>query len=118
MVLMYYDLPITLCFLLDGKLGHGTKYALSLVHLLNLNKYSYLIYSDRQRRPKQIDALKNETIVQVACGFKHSAVLTENGIVYVFGSSEYGRLGLGNCSNKKTPEKLMSLSNHRIGYIG
>jgi E3 ubiquitin-protein ligase HERC1 len=44
-------------------------------------------------------------------------VLTAEGAVYVFGSSEYGRLGLGNISNKKTPERLTTLNGYRIGYV-
>ena len=46
-------------------------------------------------KPKLVEALASQEIIDVACGGYHTAVITANGSVYCFGDGQYGQLGFG-----------------------
>lgn len=57
----------------SGQLGHGEE--------------------DDHTKPKPITAeLRNTRIVKLSCGAKHSAAISDNGILFTWGSNEDGGL--------------------------
>jgi hypothetical protein len=53
-----------------GQLGHGEE--------------------DDQTKPKIIAELRNTRVIKLACGARHSAAITDNGVLFTWGSNEDG----------------------------
>ena len=49
------------------------------------------------------------TVLSVACGSFHSALLTSTGEVWTFGINNYGQLGLGSQQNSAKPKKVKNI---------
>ncbi|XP_059824223.1 X-linked retinitis pigmentosa GTPase regulator-like isoform X1 [Hypanus sabinus] len=64
--------------------------------------------------------LKNDKAIAISCGDEHTALITENGKLYVFGSNNWGQLGLGtkNIVNKPTCVKALKLERVKLAACG
>uniref|UniRef100_A0A8D0GKT4 RCC1-like domain-containing protein n=1 Tax=Sphenodon punctatus TaxID=8508 RepID=A0A8D0GKT4_SPHPU len=63
---------------------------------------------------------KNDTPLYISCGDEHTAVVTDNGKLYMFGSNNWGQLGLGvkNTVNKPTCVKALKPEKVKIAACG
>ena len=50
--------------------------------------------------------IEGQTIKQAACGFDHSACVTESGELYTWGDGKEGQLGLGDVWQTDLPTKV------------
>jgi alpha-tubulin suppressor-like RCC1 family protein len=72
---------------------------------------------DREN-PTLVEALKDTPIVHVACGKYHSAAVSSDGDVYVWGLESSGQLGLGSARTKAhTPTKVEALSGKGVTQL-
>lgn len=72
---------------------------------------------DFQFVPTRIGEMQDKQAIQVAaCGF-HSAVLTDNGQVWMFGEGKFGRLGNGTEENQLVPQMVEILNGIRIKQV-
>ncbi|CAB3378357.1 Hypothetical predicted protein [Cloeon dipterum] len=63
---------------------------------------------------KILGCLEHKRVVQVACGYYHTLVLTSQGEVYAFGRNDNGQLGLGNAYNHLLPQRVGGLLDGQI----
>jgi RCC1 and BTB domain-containing protein len=80
-----------------GMLGHGT--------------------IDNENKPKLINALLKENVIQIVCGYYHSFVLTKSGDLYGFGNNVAGQIGCGNNTHQSKPIKINGFHNEKIVSI-
>ena len=78
-----------------GKLGHG-----------NRNQYP---------TPAIISAFNGCDIAGFHCGFCHSAAYTKDGVLFTWGTGDYGRLGHGDTNTYETPKPIeIFLGEHEV----
>ena len=58
--------------------------------------------------------IKKDLIVQLSCGDEHTAVVTDSGRLFTFGSNEWGQLGLGHKNNVLKPSCVKSLKPDKV----
>ncbi|XP_030849954.1 X-linked retinitis pigmentosa GTPase regulator isoform X2 [Strongylocentrotus purpuratus] len=61
--------------------------------------------------------IRNDKVVQVRCGDDHSALVTENGRLYVFGANDWGQLGLGHRKSVNKPSSVKGLKHAGVVKI-
>ena len=55
---------------------------------------------------------------RVACGVDHTAVIMQTGSVRTFGRNDYGKLGVGDTTNRQTPVQVPGISGARAVACG
>ncbi|XP_056324637.1 retinitis pigmentosa GTPase regulator b isoform X2 [Danio aesculapii] len=58
--------------------------------------------------------LKNDVPLRISCGDEHTALVTENGKLFMFGSNNWGQLGLGTKTTVNKPTCVKALKSERV----
>lgn len=81
-----------------GKLGHGDEAG--------------------HATPKRVEALVGATVAQIACGSRHTAIVTASGALYTWGDKENGVAGHGETEGHQyLPRLLESMAAKRVAQI-
>ncbi|XP_060550049.1 X-linked retinitis pigmentosa GTPase regulator isoform X6 [Pantherophis guttatus] len=88
--------------------GHTVALAGGEVYTFGLGQYGQLglgTFIFETSEPKMVDHLGKHKICHIASGENHTALITENGLMYTFGDGRHGKLGLGkeNYTNQFVP---------------
>ncbi|CAG2171483.1 unnamed protein product [Oppiella nova] len=63
-------------------------------------------HQTNQTTPVLITHLDHKPICRVVCGYRHTMLLSKDGIIYMFGLCDRGQLGTDNTTNQSTPIQL------------
>uniref|UniRef100_A0A7N6BKI4 X-linked retinitis pigmentosa GTPase regulator n=1 Tax=Anabas testudineus TaxID=64144 RepID=A0A7N6BKI4_ANATE len=61
--------------------------------------------------------LKNDTPLKIACGDEHTALITQNGKLFMFGSNNWGQLGLGSKVTVNKPTCVKALKSQKVQLV-
>ncbi|XP_068757073.1 X-linked retinitis pigmentosa GTPase regulator-like [Montipora capricornis] len=61
--------------------------------------------------------IRDDAVIHLACGDEHSAVVTENGKLYTFGSNGWGQLGHGNTVPLSCPKLVKRLKPEKVRLV-
>ncbi|XP_047195146.1 X-linked retinitis pigmentosa GTPase regulator isoform X2 [Hippoglossus stenolepis] len=61
--------------------------------------------------------LKNDVPLKIACGDEHTALITENGKLFMFGSNNWGQLGLGSKLTVNKPTCVKALKSEKVQHV-
>ncbi|XP_031397795.1 ultraviolet-B receptor UVR8-like [Punica granatum] len=109
----------------EGQLGLGSRIKMvSSPHLIpciqppSLRKDGTLIGNNGSiSSAMQMSKAPGSCVKQIACGGRHSAVLTDSGALHTFGWGLYGQCGHGNTNDQLRPTCVSSLVGNAIGGI-
>ena len=80
------------------------------VYAFGNNGFGQLGLGDNEKRlvPIKLDSANydNKSVVQIAAGGFHSAILTSNSKIYTFGQNNFGQLGLGDNESRSVPKEI------------
>ncbi|XP_069576471.1 retinitis pigmentosa GTPase regulator b isoform X3 [Brachyistius frenatus] len=61
--------------------------------------------------------LKNDVPLKICCGDEHTALITENGKLFMFGSNNWGQLGLGSKLTVNKPTCVKALKSEKVQLV-
>ncbi|KAL3357985.1 hypothetical protein AABB24_015222 [Solanum stoloniferum] len=101
----------------EGQLGLGSRIKIvASPHLIPCLDASSHDGPDRSLGSQKHKAL-GSYIKSISCGGRHSAVITDTGVLLTFGWGLYGQCGLGNTNDVLRPTCVSSLLNTRIEAV-
>ncbi|XP_055240617.2 E3 ISG15--protein ligase HERC5 isoform X2 [Gorilla gorilla gorilla] len=74
-------------------------------------------HTESKDYPSLTEGLDNQKVEFVACGGSHSALLTQDGLLFTFGAGKHGQLGHNSTQNELRPCLVAELVGYRVTQI-